>query len=289
MYQVRVSNETSPLYFLTDDQARSEVQIVPERGGLVTQWRLQGQPIFYFDQERFKDPTLSVRGGIPVLFPICGNLPDNQYTVDDQAFSLKQHGFARDLPWEVMSQSTDQGACLDFKLSSNSATLKQFPFPFELVFRYQLQGQTLSLHQRIVNLGERPMPFSLGLHPYFFCRDKTAVSLEIPAAAYLDQMTGKKHPYQAPLDLTQPELDLAFTAITAAETKLVDHDRNLAIELTFSDLYKTLVVWTVAGKDYVCLEPWSAPRNALSSGEQLTRVDPFSFLEAWVKFTVSLG
>jgi len=26
------------------------------------------------DTERFKDPTLSVQGGIPLLFPICGNL-----------------------------------------------------------------------------------------------------------------------------------------------------------------------------------------------------------------------
>ena len=29
------------------------------------------------------------------------------------------------------------------------------------------------------------------------------------------------------------------------------------------------VVWTVPGKDYVCVEPWTAPGNALNTGERL--------------------
>ena len=53
------------------------LRIVPERGGLVSEWLCNGREVLYFDQERYADPAKSIRGGIPVLFPICGNLPDD--------------------------------------------------------------------------------------------------------------------------------------------------------------------------------------------------------------------
>jgi galactose mutarotase-like enzyme len=57
--------------------------------------------MLYLDVERFANPELSIRGGVPILFPICGNLPDNCYTYNGQQYTLKQHGFGRYLPWEV--------------------------------------------------------------------------------------------------------------------------------------------------------------------------------------------
>ena len=32
------------------------------------------------------------------------------------------------------------------------------------------------------------------------------------------------------------------------------------------------VVWAVAGKDYICLEPWTAPGNALNTREHLSEL-----------------
>ena len=49
------------------------LRIIPERGGLVSGWCCGGREILYFDQDRYADPSRSIRGGIPVLFPICGN------------------------------------------------------------------------------------------------------------------------------------------------------------------------------------------------------------------------
>ena len=53
-------------YILSDETSQSLVVVVPERGGIITDWRIQDQKIFYMDKERFADPTLSVRGGIPL-------------------------------------------------------------------------------------------------------------------------------------------------------------------------------------------------------------------------------
>ena len=33
------------------------LRIVPERGGLVTEWRCGDREVLYFDQERYTDPT----------------------------------------------------------------------------------------------------------------------------------------------------------------------------------------------------------------------------------------
>ncbi len=43
----------------------SLIRIVPERGGLISEWRSEGKDLLYFDLERFLDEDKSVRGGIP--------------------------------------------------------------------------------------------------------------------------------------------------------------------------------------------------------------------------------
>ena len=68
-------------FVLTDSESAARLEVVPQRGGLITRWHIQDQPILYFDEARFANPELSVRGGVPILFPIAGNLPDNTYTL----------------------------------------------------------------------------------------------------------------------------------------------------------------------------------------------------------------
>ena len=58
------------------------LRIVPERGGLITSWVCNNQEILYFDQLRFGDLSKSVRGGMPILFPICGDLPENKLIIE---------------------------------------------------------------------------------------------------------------------------------------------------------------------------------------------------------------
>ena len=98
MYQISFTPDQSLTYHLEDDQTLARLDVVPERGGIATEWTIQGQPILYFDQERFQDPSLSIRGGIPILFPICGNLPNNQYTIDGQDYQAQAlHIFDRQI------------------------------------------------------------------------------------------------------------------------------------------------------------------------------------------------
>ena len=79
--------EHYPTYVLSDPLTDNCLKLVPSRGGIVTSWVVAGKEQFYMDQERFADPTLSVRGGNPILFPICGNLPNDTYTYAGRSYS----------------------------------------------------------------------------------------------------------------------------------------------------------------------------------------------------------
>lgn len=289
MYAIATEQKQYATYMLSDQSAGSQIEVVPERGGLITRWRVGDREILYFDEERFANPELSVRGGIPILFPICGNLPDNTYTHDGKSYQLKQHGFARDLPWTVGDRSTDDCASITLELSSNEQTRAVFPFDFHLAFTYRLQGNQLEIIQRYTNpSSEGVLPFSSGLHPYFLVRDKSSLQFNIPSGQFWNQIDGSFHDFDNDFDFDLDEIDVAFTQLLKHQASVRDGDRQLHLNLEYNAPFSTLVFWAVKGKDYYCLEPWSAPRNALNTGERLIYVHPRSSLEMLVRMSVQV-
>lgn len=289
MFTIALKQEQYLTYIISDPKSHSRLEVVPERGGIITNWRIQGQDILYLDESRFANPDLSVRGGIPILFPICGNLPDNLYTYNGKKYTLKQHGFARDLPWEVTQQDTQEdSASITLTLTSNKKTRTVYPFDFQLIFKYILAGKKLTIHQTYTNNSQQPMPFSTGLHPYFWVREKTNLAFAIPATQYQDQNTKEIHTFTGDFfDLNAEEIDVAFSPLSSNWTSFTDHQRRLQVKINYSEIYSTVVFWTVQGKEYVCLEPWSAPRNAMNTGENLTTLEPGTSKEAVVEMLVS--
>lgn len=279
MFRVTIADRQYQTYILTDETAQSRLEVVPERGGIITRWQVHGQDILYLDAERFADPTLTVRGGIPILFPICGNLPDNQYLWQGQTYHLKQHGFARDLPWTVVEQATQDQASLTLELSSTEQTWSLYPFDFQLVFTYRLLGDRLTLHQRYTNLSPDPMPFSAGFHPYFAVQDKGQLHFQIPASEFQDQRTKTVHSFSGQFDFGQDEIDVAFTDLSSPVATVVDPARSLRLTLSSSPEFSLLVFWTLKEKAFYCLEPWTAGRNAMNTGDRLLHLDSGQSLE----------
>ena len=270
-------------YILADGD--SQIAVVPERGGIVTSWKIQGKEVFYLDAERFKDSSLSVRGGIPLLFPICGNLPDDTYTLDDDTYQLKQHGFGRTLPWEISQQSTDDGASLTLTLTSCEETLAVYPFDFQLDYSYTLKGNTLEQRFRHTNLSDEPMPFSTGTHPYFAVADKAKLVFDLPSTDYKVKDANKVFTFDGQFDFSQDEIDVAFINLEGQTATVKDGNSTLTI--SFDENYSTLVFWTVKGKDFYCLEPWSGPRNAINTGDFLLSASPQETVETVITMTVS--
>jgi galactose mutarotase-like enzyme len=287
VYTVSSQQKQYNTYILSDDSTNSQIEVVPERGGIVTSWRINGQEVFYLDTERFTHPDLSVRGGNPILFPLCGNLPNNTYSVDGTDFNIKQHGFARELPWTVTSESNQGGASVTVELTSNEQTKAVYPFDFNVSFTYVLRGNTLEIRQEYTNLSSTQMPFSSGFHPYFLCGDKSQIEVNIPSVSYEDNRTKENFAFDGKFNFDQDEIDSVFGKLSSRSTSVVDNDRKLKIAIDYDDFYTYLVFWTVKGKDFYCLEPWSATRNALNTKEHLTVLEPNTSCKAVVSITAN--
>lgn len=286
MAKVSVEEQQYKIYVLEDETTANKVTVLPERGGIVLNWEIGDLEIFYLDRERFKDPALSIRGGIPILFPICGNLPGDTYQIEDQSYLLTQHGFARNLPWSVIQEESGEQASVTVQLTSTESTLASYPFNFSVDYTYVVKGNSLEIRQVYSNLSDKPMPFSFGFHPYFTVTDKSQLSFEIPAHQWQDKATGNNQPFEGCFDFTQEELDMALYPVSAQVATVTDHSRSFKLTLEYDRPFSTLVFWTVKGKDFYCLEPWSAPRNALNTGLELTTLAPGERLETWIRMTV---
>jgi galactose mutarotase-like enzyme len=257
----------------------AQLEVVPERGGIILGWRVGDRALLYLDAERYANPSLSIRGGIPILFPICGNLVNDTYTLNGKAYRLKQHGFARDLPWQVIDQRVGDPVSLTVGLDSNEQTRADYPFDFQLAFTYRLFDTALELHQRYTNRSTEAMPFAAGFHPYFNVADKTQLAFEIPSSEYTVKQTQAVCPFDGSFDFEQDEIDVAFQAVTRQVATVSDRQQATKLTFGYSEAFSTLVFWTVKGKDFYCLEPWTAPRNAMNTGDSLLHLDPGVSLE----------
>jgi galactose mutarotase-like enzyme len=273
-YEVLPTEDPIENHLLIDHETQASVALAPGRGGMVTRFRVGDTNVLYMDAETLHDPMKNVRGGIPILFPIAGALRDDQFQEGGKSHALKRHGFARNLPWTIADQSTADAAQMTLELVSSATTRAQFPFDFKLDFTYSLAAGRLTITQRFTNTGEAAMPISPGLHPYFLVLDdrKKEARVQTDATTAYDNRAGRQVTLRAPIDLSASEVDLHLADHWPRTVRLVrPGDRDLDLSLGVPD--RILVVWTQRGKDFVCVEPWTAPANALNEGKAI-RVPP---------------
>ena len=109
--QIELSNKDQGIFVFQLDQ-NNFIKFCPKRGGVITNWVSDGNEILYFDEKRFMDKKKSIRGGIPILFPICGNLNTFNSVFGKDYLQLTQHGFARDLQWDYFVNKNEKSLCL---------------------------------------------------------------------------------------------------------------------------------------------------------------------------------
>ncbi|MEY3767163.1 MAG: hypothetical protein RLZZ11_230 [Cyanobacteriota bacterium] len=239
-----------------------QLRVVPERGGLVTGWRCSGAERLYFDAERFADPSKSVRGGIPVLFPVCGNLPNNQLLLPQGNFPMAQHGFARDLAWQL--EPLDGADGIRLCLSDSEVTRAAYPFHFRLTLEYSLEPSALAIRALVEHLdGHAVMPFAFGLHPYLQVQSLEAARLEGLPERCFDHLSAAEAATADQLKRLPEGVDLRVDPSSgAAAPRLVTGAGG--IELQMQVPFGHAVVWSDPPRSMVCLEPWSARRGELS-------------------------
>jgi len=226
------------------------IKIAPQRGGLVTSFSIDSAEIFYLDRATFTDLTQNVRGGVPLLFPQAGPSKGNLY-------NLSRHGFVRSMLWNVTAQD---GNSITLQLLSNDETRKDFPFDFELKLTAAVSANTLTHTFTIINKGDKPMPTAYGTHPYF----------QIPQAEKQNLIVNIKGFNPNEIDWLGG-FDQSFA--NPGRIHIQMPGKKLTLE-SDSDIFKVVRIWHLAGKDFICIEPWTRDIFAIDDPGQCLWVEP---------------
>jgi galactose mutarotase-like enzyme len=275
------------LHTLKDDSG-TLLEVVPERGGIISRFEVGGKPVFYLDRETLNDKSKNVRGGNPILFPICGPLVDNKYEIEGRSYSMKQHGFARNLPWTVADVKTDpDSASIKIHLESGPESREQYPFDFSVDFTYRLTANSLRIDQTYENRSSTPMPFYAGFHPYFTAPKKDAVNLTVAATKFNDFLSGETRPAERVINFEAgPELNGDFRYVSEKRVSFTNFGQPYSIEIEFGEQFKHVVIWALKDKPFICVEPWMGFNRALNAGESVTDLPPGEKMTTFTTFKV---
>ena len=227
-------------------------RIAPARGALVTELHIGDKKVLYLDRASFEDETKNVRGGIPVLFPYAGKLQNDVFKATGK--KIGQHGFGRNREWRVKEQKPWG---LRMELIPEEADREVYPFPFVTEQCCTILPCGLLLELSIFNAGDRPMPVSPGWHPYFSCppteKHKLKTSLtNVDASQFSDQ-------HEFDFGVEAPPDGRAIFEVPSLGT----------LTLSFSPEMRTIQFWSLPGKDFVCLEPYTGPHNNINTDHRI--------------------
>jgi aldose 1-epimerase len=183
------------------------------------------------------------------------------------------------LAWEVTDARHDFiAARIDW---CRSDLLTVFPFCHQLEMAVTLSPDSLTIETTLVAGPDVPVPVSFGFHPYFGLPElpRAQWRLELPAMRklLLDPRgipTGAEEPFaEFKAELGESSFDDGF-ALMEEQASFSVAGRGRRITMDFLTGYPYVQVYAPKDKDYIALEPMTAPTSALTSGRGLRIVQP---------------
>lgn len=242
---------SNPPVDLVAGAARS--RILPAEGLTVATFTIGSKQILYPDGMIDMGGKKKRRGGIPILFPQAGALPERQ----PEGFHLAQHGFARDLPWETLGVSADRA---QFRLRGNPDVRSKYPFDFELLADISLSPSALDYKLVFRNPSGQIIWGAPGLHPYF------AIPPQGRSEVGTNVMGFSIPTYRMDQSIIMPpqRVDLDIPGLGRV-TMIPGKD--------FLRIASRLVVWS-DHPEYMCFEPWSAGVGDLFEERRRVELSP---------------
>ena len=259
--QIKLVNKKQGIYIFQLDE-KNYIKFCPERGGVITNWVSDNNEILYFDEKRFMDRTKSIRGGIPILFPICGSLNLSNSLFGQNYLQLPQHGFARDLQWQYSLNKKQKSLCLF--LNDSEITRKYYPFDFEVRIEVTLKFNCLEFEINIHNKTNAEMPINFGLHPYFNVSDfKNLYFFDNPVNCHNQERNILSNTLD---ELKNINLGVDLLMYTSGKSAFRDKVLKRQVTLYHPYPFDLGVIWSDPPRKMICLEPWTSPRNSFVDG-----------------------
>lgn len=215
--------------------------------------------------------------------PLEPNLPD-------QALPLHGNGFQR--PWQVIEHTP---TAAELELISRGPG----PFHYEARVRYALHDAALTVDLGVWHWGETPLPYGLGLHPWFEQTPDTTLQFEADDVVITDAALLPQHrqgvdtvpdwSFDTPNTLPAGGIDNAFSG-WCGRARLCWPSRNLSLTVESDAPLTCCHVYTPGAEAaFFCFEPTSHLPNAhnwaAASPDGLTELDQGAGLESRTVFT----
>ena len=217
------------------------------------------------------DPAFWNRSS-PILFPFVGKTDRNEFRTKGKTYSMTQHGFARDMEFELLSRTEDE---IWFVLKDSEETRQKYPYGFTLKLGYRLFDNGVEVCWQVENEEEEELPFSIGGHPAFYCPiDEGAVQTDyllrfdckdqVVCTRISDEGLALNEEDVYPLkDVFLPITEHLFDR----DALVIEEDQSKEVALVKPDgrVYLTVRfdaplfgIWSPPGKNapFICIEPW---------------------------------
>ncbi len=251
----------------------------------------QGEPVevIWATPEFASGTVRPSRCGIPILFPFPGRIPGTTFEWAGKTYNLEPsdpfgnaiHGFAFKHAWKVLEHE-DNVAIAQFDSREDASLAERWPAAHVLTARYELCADTLEMEFTIHNPSASPLPFGLGLHPYFklplgsqSAPSDCQITLPIAAEWELKDMlpTGKKHPlanaheWQAGRAFTDLTLDNVFTELVyepaGGRSTIEDQKAGRKVHIEYDAIFREIVAFTPPHREAICIEPYTCLPGAV--------------------------
>lgn len=225
--------------------------------------------------------------GLPLLAPWANRLSGWSYSVGDVAVDLRGldlpvdehglpvHGVGRaGHVWDVV-ESGPSRLVAEWDAGGDPVVGRAFPFPHRLRVAVELSGEVVSAATTVVASGAVAVPVLFGWHPYLrlpgVARGDVVVGLPERRHLLLDGRgipTGEVA--DAPAEeqpLGERTFDDLYELGSGARDRVLwiaGGGRRVAVEV--GEGYRFAQVFAPPGEAHVCLEPMTAPTNALVDG-----------------------
>lgn len=214
----------------------------------------------------FQGDDVNWEGTAPILFPICSNLKNGVYNYKGVEYSMGSHGFAKKIMFEATKLSE---SAVSFVATHNEETLKEYPFEFRFEAIFELKGSELVTTYKVTNPADEDMYFSIGAHEgyncpegvenYEVCFNKTeSFDSCVLEGNILGYNKDKLVPDAKSISLKNEYFTIdaiILEHINSDEVSLVNKTTGEKITVTVGD-FCNLLIWSVPGAPFVCLEPW---------------------------------
>ena len=239
------------------------IGILPEAGGALSFLKYNNIDILRSCKEDEKEANQT--GMFPMLpyasfiqkghFPYFGitryvpkNCPFSQYPMHGDVWRKKL---------QVLDQTENS-----ILLSCSHDKTEGFPFSYKAFIGYKLVENSLEIIQKLQNTSALPMPFGMGVHPFFKRDTDTLVKFDAPKIWFRGEDPILGHPYTAPSNLdfrTEKNIpangaNISFGSWTSS-LNITYPSRGLAIEIQADNTFRHLIMYAPKGKDFFCLEP----------------------------------